>query len=207
MIIGASGHGKVIEEIARLSGYQTIEYLDDRMNELRLQGMNVVGCCNDFIQYINDYDFALGIGNNSIRMKLFEAIKNKNGWVPSLIHPSAVISDKAEIGAGTYVMANAVLNPACKVGEACIINTAATVDHDCEVMNYAHISPGAHLAGNVTVGELSWIGIGSCIIQGIEVGSNCIVGAGAVVIREVSDNTIVVGNPAKKIYNLDGELT
>ena len=50
-------------------------------------------------------------------------------------------------------------------------------------------------------GELSFIGIGATIIQGIKIGKNVIIGAGSVVIKDITDNVIVVGNPAKIIKN------
>ncbi|RDY31720.1 acetyltransferase [Lachnotalea glycerini] len=197
MIIGASGHGKVIEDIARLNGYQKITYLDDRWEELKMLGMNVLGKCSAIPLYINEYQFAIGIGNNLIRKKYYDIIHEKNGDMPILIHPNAVVSSNVKLEAGTCVMANAVISTGCEIGKACVINTAATIDHECKLDNCVHISPGVHLAGNVSVGELSWIGIGSCVIQGIVIGKYCIVGAGAVVIRKVSDNTNVVGNPAQ----------
>ena len=53
-------------------------------------------------------------------------------------------------------------------------------------------------------GELSFIGIDTTIIQGIKIGKNVTIGAGSVVIRDIPENTIVVGNPAKVIKNKDG---
>lgn len=199
MIIGASGHGKVIEEIARLNNYQIIEYLDDRVEELKELGVNVVGRSDDIPLYKDEYDFAIGIGNNSVRKKYLDIIKEMNGKLPVLVHPSAVVSPNAELKSGTCVMANAVINIGSEIGEACIINTASTVDHECQLEECVHISPGVHLAGNVIAGELAWIGIGSCVIQGITIGKNSIVGAGSVVIRDVSDNVKVVGSPSKEI--------
>jgi sugar O-acyltransferase (sialic acid O-acetyltransferase NeuD family) len=196
IIVGASGHGKVIEEIARLNGYQVIGYLDDRAEELKALGMNVLGKCKDIPLYKDEYHFAIGIGDNTIRKKFYNIIKEIGGSIPILIHPTAVVSSTARLGEGTCVMANVVINVECQIEEACIINTAATIDHECKLGKCVHISPGAHLAGNVTVGALSWLGIGSCVIQGITIGRSSVVGAGAIVIREVQDNVKVVGNPA-----------
>ena len=48
-------------------------------------------------------------------------------------------------------------------------------------------------------GELSFIGIGTTIIQGIKIGRNVTIGAGSVVIKDIPDNVITIGNPAKII--------
>ena len=46
-------------------------------------------------------------------------------------------------------------------------------------------------------GELSFIGIGATIIQEIKIGKNVTIGAGSVAIKDIPDNVIIVGNPAK----------
>jgi len=48
-------------------------------------------------------------------------------------------------------------------------------------------------------GELSFLGIGATIIQGIKIGKNVTIGAGSVIIKDIPDNVITVGNPAKII--------
>ena len=48
-------------------------------------------------------------------------------------------------------------------------------------------------------GELSFLGIDATIIQGIKIGKNVTIGAGSVVIKDIPDNVIALGNPAKII--------
>ena len=47
-----------------------------------------------------------------------------------------------------------------------------------------------------------WIGAGATILRGITIGENSVVGAGSVVTKDVPDNTIVAGNPAKIIRKI-----
>ncbi|MDN7126934.1 acetyltransferase [Pseudidiomarina sp. 1APR75-33.1] len=198
-LIGASGHGKVIADVACAIGVETIIFYDDRWQGIReLCGYQVVGDVAKAIEEAaTDYDAAVvSIGNSSIR----EALQQQLSCVASaLIHPSASVSSSVKLGVGSVVMPNAVINADSVIGDGVIINSGAVIEHDCIVGDFSHICPNAALGGGVVVGQKSWIGIGSSIIQLTKVGSNVTVGAGSVVIRDVHDNQTVVGNPAKLI--------
>ncbi len=192
-ILGASGHGAVVAEIAAAFGYQNIVFCDDdpTKNGKTVLGYPVIGD-GDVIP--GGSHVAIGIGSNPIRQRLLGTASEKNWILPVLIHPSAVISASATLGLGTVAMANAVVNARAKIGAGCILNTSCSIDHDCELGDAVHIAPGARLSGNVTVGNLSMLGTGSSVIQGITIGSNSIVGVGSVVVRDIADNVVAHGN-------------
>lgn len=190
-IIGASGHGKVVADIAKLNGYEDIVFLDDDEKVKECAGFPVVGKSTE----APDGDLFVAVGNAEIRKRLTQVYENRNQ--PVLIHPSAVISDSAEIGNGTVVMAGAVINPGAKVGKSCIVNTSSSIDHDCEIADYVHISVGAHLSGTVMVGESTWIGAGAIICNNVSICGRSIIGAGAVVIKDIDTPGTYFGVPAK----------
>ncbi|QDF67634.1 acetyltransferase [Shewanella sp. SNU WT4] len=200
-ILGASGHGKVIAEIAELNGFTEIHFYDDRWPELaRIEHWPVYGNSDILIKRIHDYtNIVVAIGDNATRLKKYRLLFEHGACCLPLVHPSAVVSNYAQLGDGTVVMAGAVVNSFSYIGKGCIINTVASVDHDCMIADGVHISPGAHLAGAVQVAECCWIGIGSQIKQLIRIGSNSIVAAGATVINDVLNNQTVIGIPAKPI--------
>ena len=201
IIIGASGHGKVVADIAKLNRYDEILFLDDDESKKRIGRYPVVGTTKDIEQYIqNNYSFVVAIGNNEFRKKITEILDAKKARQVILIHPSAIIDESVHIGFGTVVMANVVINADVNIGKGCIINTASTIDHECQIDDFVHISPGAHLAGNVSVGENSWIGIGCNIINNITVTKNVIVGAGAIVIENINELGTYVGVPVRRVY-------
>ena len=197
VIIGASGHGKVIADIARKNGYGEILFLDDNRQLESCGGYPVAGVCSDFRNY--DCDLFVGIGNAKIRRKFQEMLLSEHKSVATLIHPDAVISENVSIGQGTAVMAGAVINANARIGSGCIINTCASVDHDDQVGDYVHISVGAHLAGTVTVGDDTWVGIGAAVSNNISICENCMIGAGAVVVRDLKESGTYVGVPAGKL--------
>lgn len=195
IIIGASGHGKVIADIAVKNGYENIVFLDDDESVEICAGFPVVGKTSMASQM--DGDKVVAIGNAVIRKRISEQIKTV-----TLIHPDAVISRRVEIGEGTVVMAGAVVNSDTKIGKGCIVNTCASVDHDCVIEDYCHISVGAHIAGTCVVGEKTWIGAGATVSNNVNICSNCLIGAGAVVIKTMKEPGTYVGVPAEKIKSI-----
>lgn len=195
-IIGASGHGKVIADIAVKNGYKEIVFLDDNPNVQECAGFWVVGPSEDVDKY-SDYDVIVAIGNASIRKKIHKQVGKYR--LTTLIHPQSVISRRVTIGKGTVVMAGAIINSDTKIGEGCIINTGASVDHDCNIGDFVHVSVGAHVAGTVTIGDGTWIGAGTTVSNNIVICSECMIGCGAVVVSNISESGTYVGGPVRKI--------
>lgn len=195
-IIGASGHGKVIADIAIKNGYTEIVFLDDNEDIQNCGGYPVIGKSSE--TGIIDADVIVGIGNADIRKRIQDSIPDEK--LVTLIHPDAVIAENAAIGAGTVVMAGAVINSEAKIGKGCIINTCSSVDHDCNVSDYVHIAVGSHLCGTVFVGSGTWIGAGATVSNNVSVCSDCMIGAGAVIINDIKESGTYVGVPARRIY-------
>ena len=194
-IIGASGHGKVVADIARKNGYKEIVFLDDDESIYECGGYPVIGKSSES-EWI-DADVIIGIGNGDVRKRIQESISEEK--LVTLIHPDAVIAENVVIGEGTVVMAGAVINPGTSIGKGCIINTCSSVDHDCVVGDYVHIAVGRHLCGTVSVGSRTWIGAGATISNNVSVCSDCIVGVGAVVIRNIKEQGRYIGCPARRM--------
>ena len=193
-IIGASGHGKVIADIARLCGYDELEFLDDDPSFITSAGIPVTGPSSDADKKENALFVA--VGNTSDRQRLMEASKRKN--IITLIHPNAVIAENSQIGEGSVVMAGAVINPCSVIGKGVIINTCSSVDHDCRIHDYVHVSVGAHVCGNVEIGNGTWIGAGSTIVNNVRICEGSIIGAGAVVLKDIDEPGVYYGIPARK---------
>ena len=191
ILYGASGHCKVIIDILEAID-MPIEYIvDDNPNITSLLGYEVRRNTGKYNEAI------IAIGSCEIRKNIVESISISNYL--TAVHPSAIVSPRAKIEEGCVVMQGALIQSCAKIGRHCIVNTGASVDHDVTIGDYSHVAPNATIAGNVNIGEGSWIGAGAVIKQGIQIGNNVIVGAGAVVIRDVPDNAVVAGVPAKII--------
>lgn len=200
LIVGASGHGKVVADAALSSGIWTdIAFLDDRFGQMAPPlGFPLVGRTDDLGTLHGEYaELVVAIGNAAARMKVIALARSVGFLLPSIVHRTAVISPFATLGDGCVVFAQAVINPDATLGQGCIVNTGATIDHDCRIGDGVHVCPGTHLAGDVHVGNCSWIGIGASVKQGVSIGNGVTVGAGAVVVTNVPDSLTVVGVPAR----------
>jgi len=196
-IYGASGHAKVIIDIAKSIDISIDTIFDDNLHLTEVSGYPVIHNLSDELLLRGT---VLAIGDNRIRKMVAKKFEGK--FQNGISHSSAVLAPTVIIGEGTVVMANASINAEVIIGNHCIINTGATVDHECQLGDYVHISPNSALAGDVIVGEGSHIGIGAVVLPGVKIGKWVIIGAGAVVLEDIPDLAVVVGNPGKIIkYN------
>lgn len=200
-IIGASGHGRVIADIAKKNGYKEIVFLDDDESIHECGGYPVIGKSSEAGTI--DADVIVGIGNADIRKRIQESVSEEK--LVTLVHPNAVVAEDVVMGTGTVVMAGAVINSGTHIGKGCIINTCSSVDHDCAVGDYAHIAVGCHLCGTVIVGNGTWIGAGATVSNNVSICSDCMIGAGAVVIKNIAEYGTYVGVPVRRM-NMEQKL-
>jgi acetyltransferase EpsM len=196
ILIGASGHGKVIAEILEVSGEKIHSFFDQDLSKKELLSYPVYHSLDQLDP--NEYQWLVSVGMNQTRRKIVEQNSFQYG---TAIHPGTHLSKRIAIGVGTVIMAGVCINSGTVVGKHVIVNTSASVDHDCMLEDYVHVSPGAILTGNVHVGEGTHIGAGATVIPGIRIGKWCTIGAGSVIIRDVPDGAKVVGVPGKQVVS------
>ena len=200
-VYGAGGHGKVVADVLRAARRPPAGFLDDSACGCRVPpaGLPVLDAKQwmSRIEACDGIGVALGIGDNRARQEVAELCRCRGIKIVTAVHPSAVLSPSARIGAGTVVMPLAVVNADARVGSGVIINTGAVIEHDCVVGDYAHICPNAVLGGRVRVGPFSFLGLGAAVLPGVSIGSGSIIGAGAVVVRDIPDDVVAMGAPAR----------
>lgn len=192
-ILGASGHGRVVADIAEKLGYTEIDFLDDNP-QLKFCGKYPVTGTTALAATLTHALF-VAMGDRLLRARMLNELFEQGKSVATLVHPKAVVAATVELGKGTVVMAGAVINPNVRVGRGCIVNTCASIDHDCVVGDYVHVAVGAHLCGAVTVGDLTLIGAGATVINNLNIAPDIVVGAGGVVVKSLEFSGIYVGVP------------
>lgn len=147
LILGAGGFGHMIQETARLLGYEKAVFLDDAV-----KGPDVVGKCCDYESFLQQYDTAVAaLGDNNMRLHWTEKLMEAGYHVPAIIHPSAVVSPSASIGNGSFIMQRAVVNTHTIVEHGVLINSGAVVDHDSHIGCGAHIGLGSVVKANCSI--------------------------------------------------------
>ena len=206
LILGASGHAKVIIDLIEKAGQHEVVGLvaEDRTDDGTFCGYPVAGGIQDLARVCDDYKvecLVAGIGDNFSRSEVIRRASEirPDSRFASASHPSAQIARCVQIGEGTVVMAGAIVNSGTQIGRHCIINTGASVDHDSVLGDFVSIAPGAALGGNVRVGNCSAVSLGASVIHGISIGEDTVIGAGAVVVRDIKSNVVAYGVPARVI--------
>lgn len=199
ILVGYSGHAYVVGETAQMLGIELAGYFEHKEKAYNPFKIKYLGSERDIdtltvnLQYKN---ISLGIGENSIRERLFFQLSDFGYEALTICHPDASISKYASVGAGTFIARGVLINPLATLGRGCIINTGAIIEHECTIGDFVHIAPGVVLAGNVNVGNGAFVGANAVIKQGVKIGTKSTIGAGAVVLKDIPDQATYVGNPA-----------
>jgi UDP-perosamine 4-acetyltransferase len=202
VVIGGGGHAKVVLDVLRLDarfrvvgvvdparvGGQVLEFPvlggDEILPALKAQGVTAA---------------FVALGDNRTRQRIGRELRQLGFALPAIVHPTAIISPSARIGAGCVIMAGAKVGPDASVGELAIVNTGAIVEHDAQLGPAAHVAPGCSLAGCVRIGERTLLGIGSVVRPDIRIGDDVVVGAGSAVVADIKNGQTVAGVPARRL--------
>lgn len=138
-----------------------------------------------------------------------EILRNGFNLFFNLVHPSAIIAESVKWKEGFNINAGVVIGANTIIGRQVLVNRSVSIGHDVQIEDYATLGPGCVLGGHTRICSSAFIGINATILPKVTVGANSVVGGGAVVTKDVPNNTIVAGNPARIVktgivgYNLE----
>lgn len=202
-IVGAGTYGEVMYELAEECGYHVAGFYDEDENKIGkyVFDVQVVGKLSELKdEEIFGKKFIVAIGDNEIRCNIMTEILNKGGDVPTLIHPTAKISKSANIGRGVYIQMGAVIWTKVVIGDFSIISPNTVIAHHTKIGKACLISTLCAIGASVSIGDYTMFGFASVAITGIrQVGKNVVLGANTTVTKDVGDNVLMVGSPARVI--------
>ena len=202
IVVGAGAHAKVVIEAIRAAALGEIVGMIDPSPALpSILGVPIIGDDDDLerLRVEGIAGAVVGLGGNALRLKIGNQLRDLGFALPTVMHPSALVSPSARIEEGAVLMARAVVGTESLVCALAIVNTAASVDHDNIIGVAAHVAPGCALAGHVEVGERALVGVGSAVGPGIRIGAGAVVGVGSAVVTHVAAGTTVGGAPARPL--------
>lgn len=206
VIVGASGHAKVVAEIVRKEAKYTVAGLIDSFRPAggSAFGYRLLGGEHTLPELSAREEISgaiIAIGDNWERGRMVRRIAEQAPQIDfvSAIHPAAVIAADVTVGAGSVVMPGAVVNPGSRLGTHCIVNTGAVVDHDCCLADFASLAPGAVLGGSVVVDEFAAVMLGARVIHRRRIGRHTVVGAGSLVLDDLPERALAYGAPARVV--------
>ena len=204
VVIGTGGMGREALAWLAASGRDAAGFLDHdpRTHGTDVSGLAVLGGHEWLAERAAAGEVVgvvVGIGDPEARERVADQVLAAGHELVTVVHPSAAVGPRVELGAGAIVGPQVVLTIDVAIGRCAILNYGGAVGHDGGIGEHAFIGPGVHLAGNVTVGPAAQIGIGASVIQGVTIGARAIVGAGAVVTSDVPPGVTAVGVPARPV--------
>lgn len=208
--LGVGHNTPVFIDLALDCGYEIAglyHYNDERTGEID-HGYKILGSFDDLfaIGSLKGMSFLLTMGDSKIRTALSEKIINQGGLVPTLIHPTSVISKFANISDnGVYISAFSFVQADSTVGDNTVLLSHVNISHT------THIGKGCFFAGGAVVGAYTnvedyvFMGQGALSISGkvSTIGKGAYIGARSLLTKDVPCRSVVAGMPAKvlKILN------
>lgn len=206
VIIGAGAQGRVALDLLKcMSEFDEFEFLDDDKSKwgTSLNDTIIAGALGRIADYDkNIFKALLAFGNPTLRRKLASRADLREAPFLNAIHPSAYVAGSATMKDGNTICAQAILNSNAVIGKHVLINNAAVVEHDSILEDYTTVCPGALVGGRVELAEGAFICSGAVILPRIKVGKYSVLAAGSVLTRDLGDNVLAMGSPAKIVREI-----
>ena len=204
VLFGSGGHAESSLDLATALNYEVVGCIDPKST---MGAWNGVPVFRSLMDMNSDYpkSFLLGIGDISIRNRVVRETLQyfPDAVFPTLIHPTAHVSTRANIGAGSNIFAKSYIGPQVIIGMHCLINTASCIEHNSTLGDHVVLSPGAMIGGEVSVGSYSMIGIGAVVSNTVKIGKESVIGGHSFVNKDIPKNVVAYGSPARIIRKLE----
>lgn len=203
-IIGARGLGREMAATRSCfkedSNYMLVGYIDDNhpvgtaINSIKVLGGN------DFLKTITSGNILIGIGNPSVREKIYAQLATYNTFsFPIISHPNASIHAKEFVTTekGCYIADGCILTTNISIGKFTYLLPGVTLSHDTIIGNFCTLMPGVRISSGATIGNSVTIGTGSIIAKPVSICNGAIIPPGSII------NSNIESTKTKGLENSD----
>lgn len=202
-IYGAHGLAKEVYIIARkinrvCNKWSEICFIDDVNEMAEVNGVKVF----KFEKLIhekekNDVEVVIAVGEPCVRDLLYHRVKDAGLHLVTLIHPGVYVDETTSIGEGVVIAEGVTITANVEIGDNTYIQPHAVIGHDIKVGRHTVIGSNCQIGGGDCIGDRVFMGFLSGTTDHISIGNDSIISAGAIVFRELPEEVIAVGNPAR----------
>lgn len=206
LILGAKGFAKEVLEVCmqnnRLDNLVFYDDVNIDLEEKLYSKFPIIKTFKEAAYYFTNAseEFTIGVGGPKTRKKITNKFIGIGGVLKSTISTTSLIgSYNTTIEHGCNIMQKVVITNDVTIKKGSLINQLSSIGHDVLIGEFCEICPNVSISGNCKIGEGSFIGTGAIILPNVKIGKNVVIGAGAVVSKDLPDNCVAVGIPAKII--------
>lgn len=214
IILGGVGNGTVIAQAIRhanMNGCNELSvagFFSDRVSVgEQIEGLPILAetsreSIESFFQKGFRFIYTIyRIDGQAERLKLFEDIGLTGEKLATFIHPSAYVAPDVIMAPGCVLMPMVMVSSHTRIGMGSIVMVGASIGHNTEIGQFNHIAAQAVVGAYITTGVGVHVGLNSTIRENITIGTNSTVGMGSVLTKNIGDNEIWIGNPARFLRN------
>ena len=207
--LGIGHNTPVFLDLAWACGYTILglyHYNSDRTGESD-HGYQILGSFDDLFasNELSGKSFLLTMGDNRIRTELSDKIISMGGRVPSMIHPTAVISHYASVSdVGVYISPFTYVQADSSIGSNTIILSHVNVSHTTHIGKSCFIAGGATIGAYTDMEDYVFVGQGALSIsaKAKKIGHHAFIGARSLLTRDVPPCVVVAGSPARILRDM-----
>lgn len=203
-VFGAGAHGRIVADILVRAASASVAFVDDTpsLQGCVVNGIPIAGTFTDVTTIASTFPeetggIVIALGNPVARLAVARRAADSGWTFVNAIHPASTIASTVELGTGNMISAGAIINANARIADHVIVNTAAVVEHDAAIEDGATICPCACIGSRSTVGPGAFIGSAAVVLPRVRIGRGAIVAAGSIVTKDVAEQSLVMGIPAR----------
>ena len=212
VLIGAGGFGREVANMVevlneRSKQYELLGFLDDGKSfspDVKINNYPWLGTHEWAISHKDeDIVYTCAIGNPEMRSTIQNKLTKNGIEFETLIAAGINIPRTSYIGKGCILGRGSSVSVNCYLADGVILNSGVIIGHDTRIEEYTTILTSSGVSGCCHIGEKVIIGGHAFIVQGRTIGNKATVAAGSIVFTNVKAGATVLGNPAKRMREIE----